>query len=136
MADVISGLVSLADYRCYVSVLAIDEMIWKLAGIQYDEDNGVGAWRQITGRKKRAAFMGMTDELASIIEDFPSEPWIKPLPIEEAAYAMLPTVMRGNDLRPADLCHLALAWGSGCGIITNDCDFHSLEDAPVEIFGY
>ncbi|MBD3292520.1 MAG: PIN domain-containing protein, partial [Armatimonadia bacterium] len=104
--------------------------------ILYDRDHGLGAWRQITGRKKRAAFIGMTDDLASIVEDFLSETWIRPLPTEENAFAMLPTMMRAHDLRPADLSHLALAWVSACGIVTNDRDFHAVEDAPVEIVGY
>lgn len=78
----------------------------------------------------------MTDELASIVEDFLAEPWILPLPIEESAYPMLPTVMRSHDLRPADLCHLALAWSAGCGIVTNDADFHRLDAPPVEVISY
>ncbi|MFP4250617.1 MAG: type II toxin-antitoxin system VapC family toxin [Armatimonadota bacterium] len=136
LADAMEALSRFGDYFSYVSILTLDEVMWNLAGILHDVDCGPGDWCQITGRKKRTAFIGMTEQLASIVEDFLSESWIKPLPIEEAAYAMLPAVMRGNDLRPADLCHLAPAWASGCGIITNDRDFHSLEEAPVEVVGY
>ena len=136
LADTIETLSEFGDYCCYVSILTLDEVMWNFAGILYDVHHAPGQWREITGRKKRAAFMDISDDLASIVEDFLSETWIRPLPIEENAYAMLPAVMRAHDLRPADLCHLALAWASGCGIVTNDRDFHTVEDAPVEIVGY
>jgi predicted nucleic acid-binding protein len=139
-AEVMSeGLKVLSQWELvevYVSILTIDELAWKLGGVLYDRDHGPGAWRQITGRKKRAAFSRLGDDIASIVEDFLSESWIRPLPIEENAYAMLPSVMRGQDLRPADVCHLALAWAAGCGVVTNDRDFHALQDAPVEVVGY
>lgn len=135
-ADGLKALSQDSLVECFVSLLTLDELAWKLAGVYYDRDHGRGQWQQITGRKKRVAFTGITGDIASIIEDFLGEPWIRPLPIEEKAYAMLPTVMRAHDLRPADLCHLALAWAAGCGIITNDRDFHALDGVPVEVVPY
>ncbi len=136
LADVLADLSEFGEHCCYVSILTLEEVMWTVSGILSDQKHGVGEWRQITGRKKRRAFVEMTGELAAIIEGFLSESWLSPLPIDESTYTMLPTVMRGHDLRPVDICHLALARAAGCGIVTNDRDFHGLEDAPVEIVTY
>lgn len=126
-----AGLVS-----CLVSVVALDELAWNLAGVLHDREHAAGAWSGLSGRAKRVGFDEMRVSVASVIEDFLAEPWIEALEISGDSYTALPRVMRDFDLRPADLCHLALAWAADCGIVTNDRDFHALTDLPVAIVGY
>ncbi|MEA3402668.1 MAG: type II toxin-antitoxin system VapC family toxin [Armatimonadota bacterium] len=133
-ALVLKQLAEANAINCYVSALVLDELAWKLGGIIYDRDNGRGSWQSAPSKKN--AFRTVKDEVAGRTEDFLYEPWLRALGIPDTAYYAIPTLMRRYSLCSADLCHLAWATTAGCGIITNDADFHRLRNPSVHVVGY
>lgn len=51
MADGLKVLAKASVAQCCVSILALDELTWKLAGVFYDREHGEGCWRETTGRR-------------------------------------------------------------------------------------
>jgi len=135
-ALVLKQLAATKLITCYFSVLAVDELAWKLGGFIYDRDNGQASWHALRPTEKTAGFLSVKTEVADCISSFMDEPWISVLRVSDAAYARICTFMRAHDLRPADLCHLTLAHAADAGLLSNDGDFRRLASSPVEIVNY
>ncbi len=133
LAVVLKQLATAKSVTCYSSILAVDELAWKLGGFIYDRDNGQNSWR---GANKAAAFGSVKSEVADLISDFMAEPWISVLRVSDSAYTRVCAFMRQHDLKPADLCHLTLAHAASAGLVSNDADFARLASPPVEIVNY
>ncbi len=118
---------------CYISLLVIDELAWTIAGLTYDQQHGKGAWKK---SHRHEAFCSVRSEVATIIDDFLSEPWIQTLGASAGACLAVPALMRNHPLSSADLCHLSVARDAGLAIVTNDGHFQSLSNSPVEIVSY
>jgi predicted nucleic acid-binding protein len=119
--------------ECFVSTLVLDELMWRLGGVLYDEREGRGSW---AAADKSAAFVSVRSEVAGVIEDFVSEPWVLLVRPHQRTAHIIPRLLRRHELAAADLCHLALAYGAGLALVTNDDDFHGLPNPPVRIVGY
>ncbi len=134
LAVVLKQLATAKLVTCYFSILAVDELAWKLAGFIYDRDNGLHSWR--AAADKASAFRSVKIEVADCIGDFMREPWVSVLRVPDSAYPRVCQFMRQHDLKPADLCHLTLAHAASAGLVSNDADFARLASPPVEIVNY
>lgn len=118
---------------CYISLLVIDELAWTIAGLTYDQQHGKGAWKK---SHRHEAFCSVRSEVATIIDDFLSEPWIQTVGASAGACLAVPALMRSQPLCSMDLCHLSVAGDERLAIITNDKHFHSLSNSPVKVVRY
>jgi predicted nucleic acid-binding protein len=123
--------------KAFLSLIVLDELAWKLAGVLYDRDAGARAWRGLSDQQKGEAYRERRAEVAGWLRGLLAEGWVWALSADERVCHALPDIIERHGLRPADACHLACTVRHGVGaIITNDQDFVGLADAPVEVRPY
>lgn len=124
--------------QAFISLLVLDELAWKLAGVLYDgAQRKRGAWKALSAKEKRRAYRRHCPDIADVVDEFLREPWIRVTHIGQQECRGFVHVLRQYRLCPADACHLACATHRRMGaIMSNDSDFRDLESAPVEILLY
>jgi len=135
--ELLQPLADRHSINVFISVMVLDELAWKLAGVLHDRDAGARAWRALSDRQKGEAHRERRAEVAKWLRGLLAEGWISALSADGRVCHTLPDIIERHGLRPADASHLACAVRHGVGaILTNDQHFLELTDAPVEVRTY
>jgi predicted nucleic acid-binding protein len=140
-ASILLAELTIQKVEIHLSLLTIDEALFQLLILTYEDQNGAGSWQGNETLKRDPNICArLQPELDSFVKRLWKLPYIRLIDGPSPAFDIVDDSLRNiasYSLAPRDAFHLAILKAAGLSmILTNDSDFDRVHDLPIYVLHF